>query len=64
MSKSIEEQLQAAIRRDGRTLYELQVESGVDRGVLSRFVAGERTITMRTAGHIARTLGIELKARR
>jgi len=64
MSKSIEQQLQAAIKRDGRTLYELQKASGVDRGVLSRFIAGERTITLRTAGRIAKVLGLELKPNR
>jgi len=61
MKESIEQQLRRYIQRDGRTLYGLQVESGVDRGVLSRFVSGKRTITLRTAGSIARALRLELK---
>lgn len=60
--KTLSEQLRDAIKRDGRSLYALAVDSGVDRGVLVRFMNGEREPTLPTADRICRVLGLELQA--
>ena len=62
--KTLSEQLRDAIKRDGRSLYALAVDSGVDRGVLVRFMNGEREPTLPTADRICRVLGLELRAAR
>ena len=40
--------------------YELAEASGVDRSVLSRFLAGKRTITLETADRLAEVLELKL----
>jgi len=58
---NIEEQLRQAILTAGVSRYALSKASGVSQGVLSRFVHGERTVTMDTAARIAAALGLELR---
>lgn len=55
------EQMREAIRQDGRSLYQLAKDTGIDRGVLSRFMNAERSITVDTAGPLVEALGIELR---
>jgi DNA-binding phage protein len=62
--KTLSEQLRNAIRRDGRSLYALAVDSGVDRGVLVRFMNGDREPTLPTADRICCVLGLELRPAR
>ncbi len=57
---NIEEQLRQAILTAGVSRYALSKASGVSQGVLSRFVHGERTVTMDTAARIAAALRLEL----
>jgi len=52
--------IRAAVRRDGRTLYRLEKDSGVDVAVLQRFMKGERGLNLRTAEKICRAVGLEL----
>ena len=59
--EDIEAQLQQAILRSGMTRYRLAQLSGVSEAVLSRFVAGKRTVTLTTAARLAGVLGLELK---
>jgi len=61
MSKEIERQLREAIIKSKISLYELMQKSGVDSGTLSRFVKGERTLTLPVASKIARVLNLELR---
>ena len=61
MGKTLSEQLRDAIRRDGRSLYALAQDSGVDRGVLVRFMNADREPTLPTADRICRALGLELR---
>ena len=53
--------LREAIRRDGRTAYRLAADSGVDKGALSRFLAGKRDMTLATADRLCRVLGLVLR---
>lgn len=62
--EALSEQLRRAIRADGASLYALAEETGVSRSVLSRFVAGKRTITIETADRLAAALKLRLVAGR
>ena len=56
----LEEQIRAAIKESGLTIYRLAKDSGVPQPVLSRFVNAKRGITLSTASKLAATLGLEL----
>src|SRR4051812_45954067 len=51
-------ELRKVIRRDGRSLNELEKQSGLKGGQLSRFVRGERDISFAAAAKLFDTLGI------
>jgi len=53
--------LRQAINTDGRSLYRLALDSGVDVAVWQRFVAEERDVRLATAERMARALGLELR---
>jgi plasmid maintenance system antidote protein VapI len=61
------EQLREIIReelKDGSgSAYELAKEAGVDRSVLSRFIAGKRTMTLETADRLAELLKLRIVGR-
>jgi len=57
----IEEQLRRAILESPLTQYQLAKVSGIDKGVLSRFTRGERTITLATAARLAEALNLDLR---
>src|SRR6476469_2737154 len=54
------DQLKDAIRQSGRTLYRLSKESGIGHDRLSRFVRGERGLSLEAADAIFRTLGLRV----
>jgi len=60
----IEGQLREAVRKAPMSLNELAAACGVDKGILSRFLRGERSITLTTAARVATILGVELRPRR
>jgi transcriptional regulator with XRE-family HTH domain len=62
--ESLSDQLRELARDARPSLYELAREAGVDRSVLSRFVAGKRTITLETADRLAAILKLRLIAGR
>jgi len=57
----IEDQLRRAIVESPITQYKLAQVSGIDKGILSRFIRGERTITLTTAARLAEALDLELR---
>jgi transcriptional regulator with XRE-family HTH domain len=59
--RSIVDQLRKAIEKSGETQYSLSKATGVDQSVLSRFLHGERTISLETAARLCKHLGLELK---
>jgi len=59
--QDIEAQLQKAIGKGPMSLNELAAACGVDKGILSRFVRGRRSITLTTAAKVATILGVELR---
>ena len=58
--RTIAEQLREAIRKSGKTAYQLSQESGVSQAVLSRFLGGTRDITLSTADKLCDVLGLDL----
>jgi plasmid maintenance system antidote protein VapI len=62
--QSLSEQLRERIAAAGLSVYELARDAGIDRSVLSRFLAGKRTITLETADRLAPVLKLRLIAGR
>lgn len=60
-SKAMPDVIREAIRRDGRSLYRLEIDTGVAAAVLSRFMRGERDVNLRTADRLCKALGLELR---
>jgi transcriptional regulator with XRE-family HTH domain len=54
------EQIRQAMRDSGRSLNKLSKESGVNVSRLSRFMRGERTLTLPAAADLCATLGLAL----
>lgn len=59
--ESLPDKLRAAIRKSGKTVYRVALESGVAHPVILRFLSGERDIRLETAEKLALSLGLELK---
>ena len=57
----IETRLREAVVQSPLSLSQLGTQCGIDVSVLSRFVRGERTMTLPTAARLAEALGLELK---
>lgn len=60
MRKSLADQLRAFICEFPGSRTTLAEEAGVDAGVLSRFLSGERTMTLEVADRLAALLGLHL----
>jgi len=56
----IAEQLRDALSKSELTGYSLGKSAGVDAGQISRFISGERDLTLSTAAKLAAVLGLEL----
>ena len=56
----MEQQLKKAILKSGRSLNDIEKETGIDSGRLSRFVRGERTLTLPAAAKVCRVLKLTL----
>jgi transcriptional regulator with XRE-family HTH domain len=54
------EQLRAMIRASGQSLNQLSKSCGVGRDRLSRFVRGERGISLEAADRVCQALGLRL----
>jgi transcriptional regulator with XRE-family HTH domain len=60
---NLSEEIRAAINKSKLSGYELCEQSGVDRAVLSRFLRGERSITLDTADKLVEALELKLVPR-
>ncbi len=63
-SNSITGQLKAAIDGSGQSRYALSCASGVAQSALSRFMSGERGLSLESAARLADALGLELRPKR
>lgn len=57
----LRELLRAAIRKSGKSCYELREETGVNHGVILRFLNGERDIRLETAEKLAGAVGLTFR---
>ena len=64
MTRSFADEIRAVAKADGRTVYAIARDSGVNSAVVGRFVKGERDVTLRIAEKLCRTLGLELRPQR
>ena len=55
------EALRQAIIDSGKSSYELRQETGVNHGVILRFLSGERDIRMETAEKLALAVGVSFQ---
>ena len=60
-AKNISEQLQQAIRESEMSHYRLWKVSDVSISIIDRFMSGERSLRLDTAGRLCNALGLELK---
>jgi predicted transcriptional regulator len=60
----LENQIRQAIEESGLSQYALAKCAGVSQGVLSRFIAGKRNLTLATASKIVLALELELRPAR
>lgn len=58
MSNDLAEQLRDAIRASGLSTRDLARRSGVAQPVLSRFLSGQRDLTLRSASKVAAVFGM------
>jgi len=59
----ISAQLKREIKRSDMSRYEIASRSAVDQASISRFLSGERDLTLRSAEAIAMVLNLELVAK-
>ena len=57
-------QLRQAIKESGLTPYRIATDAGVDRAIMTRFVNGDRGLTLDTASRITEYLSLELRPAR
>lgn len=57
-TNEIEQQLREAISSSGQSLNQLGQAAGVSDAQLSRFMRGERTLTLETVGRLCQVLGL------
>lgn len=60
---SLSKALLSAIRDSGKSCYAISSETGIDASMLSRFVNGQRSLTLETASKLADAFGLELLPR-
>lgn len=58
-TNEIESQLREAISSSGQSLNQLGQAAGVNDAQLSRFMRGERTLTLETVGRLCQVLGLQ-----
>jgi transcriptional regulator with XRE-family HTH domain len=56
----VQEQLREAIAGCGLSLNQLSQAAGIDRGLLSRFLRHERTLTLAVVAKVSKVLGLSL----
>ena len=62
--KMLSDQLREAIRNAGCSCYRISRETGVDAGVLSKFLSGERGVSLGSADLLCEFLDLEITKRR
>jgi len=61
MSEHVSERLKRAIRESGMSRYAISQASGVDQATLSKFMSGQRGLTLDSVDKLAGVLGLEMR---
>jgi len=56
----IEKKLRQAIKKSSMSQYAISQLTGIDTGVISRFVRGERDLNLKTADKLAKVLDVKM----
>ena len=64
MGELFSESLRRAIREGGMTRYAISVRTGIDQAALSRFMKGERGLSLGAIEKLMDVLGLEIRPRR
>ncbi len=59
-TNNLEDQIRRAIKKGKWTAYRLSKDTGIHHTVISRFINGERSLTLTTASKLVEALGLEL----
>ena len=59
--KTVTDQLILAIEESGQSRYAISMATGIDQGQLSKFVHGERGLSLATVDTLCSYLGLELR---
>ena len=62
--QSLTDQLRQAVADSGKTLGELARDTGIDKSALSRFVNGERGVSMAVMNTLGDYLDLEIRQRK
>ncbi len=63
-SKKISEQIRAAIDQAGVTRYRISKDTGISESMLSKFMSGDRGLSMEYLDLLGEYLGLEIVTRR
>ena len=58
--KTFSDELRRAVEQSGMTRYEIYKRTGIDQSVLSKFVRGQRGLSMDTVDVLCECLGLRL----
>ena len=64
MAKSFSDVLRQAVRDSELTRYAISVRTGIDQGTLSRFIRGERGMSLDSVDRLMECLELEIRPRR
>jgi plasmid maintenance system antidote protein VapI len=64
MSEAFSGQLRRAIRKSELSCYALSQATGVDQGTLSKFLSGQRGLSLDSVDRLVETLGLTLTAQK
>ena len=64
VKQSLTDQLRQAVADSGKTLGEITRDTGIDKSALSRFVNGERGVSMAVMNTLGEYLELEIRQRK
>ena len=60
---SLSDELRQAVERSGLSRYAIWQQAGIDQGSMSKFMAGERGLTLESIDKLAELLGLHIVAK-
>ena len=62
MSKTLTDQIREAVKQSDLTRYEICRQTGIDKSSMSKFVSGERGLSLTHLDKLAELLGLRITA--